>query len=212
MRVKICGIINSEQANAIACLGATELGFNCVPTSPRYLKASAIKTIIEQLPKKINNIGVFANTDVETIMSIVTETGMSGVQLHSDETPDFCQQLRTLLPAEVELIKALRVRNTTSLARVRDYSQVVDTLLLDAYDPQMLGGTGHTLDWEELAQWNSPLPWLLAGGLTPDNISVALSQLHPNGIDLCSGIELSPGNKDLDRVAHLFRQLELLSN
>jgi phosphoribosylanthranilate isomerase len=211
MRVKICGITNPDQGNAIAQLGATELGFICVPASPRYLEVSAIKTIVQQLPNQINTIGVFANLDLKTIVAIVTETGLTGVQLHGNESPEFCQQLRTLLSPQVELIKALRIKTTASLAKVIDYAEAVDTLLLDAYDPRLLGGTGHTLNWEELTRWTSPLPWFLAGGLTPDNILVALSQLQPHGIDLSSGVELSPGNKDLNKVAQLFRQLDSMT-
>ncbi|AFZ34654.1 phosphoribosylanthranilate isomerase [Stanieria cyanosphaera PCC 7437] len=208
MRVKICGITNLEQGNAIAQLGATELGFICVPASPRYLEVSAIKTIIQQLPQQVNTIGVFANLDLNAIVTIVSETGLTGVQLHGNESPEFCQQLRTLLSPQVELIKALRIKTNASLAKVIDYAQSVNTLLLDAYDPQLLGGTGHTLNWKELTQWTSPLPWFLAGGLTPDNILVALSQLQPHGIDLSSGVELAPGNKDLNKVTQLFHQLD----
>jgi phosphoribosylanthranilate isomerase len=211
MRVKICGITNPEQGNAIALWGATELGFICVPASPRYLEPSAIKTLISQIPEQVNKIGVFADTDQETIVAVVGETGLTGVQLHGQESPDFCQQLRKLLSPEIELIKALRIKTAASLASVAFYAQVVDTLLLDAYHPQLLGGTGQTLNWEDLVQWRSPLPWILAGGLTPDNILVALSQLHPQGIDLSSGVELSPGNKDLAKVAQLFQQLKLVT-
>ena len=87
------------------------------------------------------------------------------------------------------------------------YFDCVDTLLLDAYHPQMYGGTGKSLNWEELTKFNPPIPWLLAGGLKPDSLISALEQLSPDGIDLSSGVERSPGNKDLDKVAQLFEQL-----
>ena len=80
--------------------------------------------------------------------------------------------------------------------------------MLDAYHPQMLGGIGHTIDWQDLAQFKPAIPWLLAGGLTPDNIKDALSRLQPNGIDLSSGVERSPGDKDLDKVAQLFEAID----
>ena len=207
MRVKICGITNLEQAQAIASLGARALGFICVPSSPRYVEAAQIKEIVKGLGKEITKIGVFVNTNPETIKTLVEETGLTGVQLHGEESPKFCQQLKELLTS-IELIKAIRVKNVQSLLESKIYFDCVDTLLLDAYHPQIYGGTGKILNWEELTKFNPPLPWLLAGGLKPDNIISALEQLSPDGIDLSSGVERSPGNKDLDKVAQLFEQLQ----
>lgn len=208
MRIKICGITQPEQGKAIANLGATALGFICVPASPRYVSATKIRSVVEQLPKPVDLIGVFADASCEEICQTVATAGLTGVQLHSDESPQFCQELRSYLP-KVEIIKALRVRNSEALAQTEVYVELVDTLLLDAYDPQMLGGTGKTLDWRTLQQFQPSCPWLLAGGLTPDNVVEALSQVHPNGIDLSSGVERAPGDKDLDKVTQLFRQLQL---
>lgn len=206
MRVKICGITQPAQALAIAKLGATALGFICVRPSPRYVSASQIQEIVKVLPPEIDRIGVFADASVEEIQQIVAEAGLSGVQLHGDESPYFCQELRQYL-GQVELIKALRLKNPDSLAQVAGYARRVDTLLLDAYHPQLPGGTGKTLNWEILAEFRPPLPWLLAGGLTPENVLQALAKLQPDGIDLSSGVERSPGDKDLDKVAQLFQRL-----
>ena len=98
-------------------------------------------------------------------------------------------------------------RSSSDLVAIQAYSPVVDSLLLDAYDPNALGGTGQTLDWEQLAAFKPSIPWLLAGGLTPDNVCTALSQLHPDGIDLSSGVEVSPGDKNIDLVDRLFVNL-----
>lgn len=206
MRVKICGITQPEQSLAITALGATALGFICVPSSPRYVTVSQIQAAITPIPENIDKIGVFANTTISEISQIVKKSGLTGVQLHGDETPEFCQQLRQSLP-QVEIIKALRVRSLEHLQTTIHYTDYVDTLLLDAYHPQQLGGTGQTLDWHKLQKFTPCRPWLLAGGLTPDNILTALSQIKPNGIDLSSGVEHSPGNKDLDKVALLFQKL-----
>ncbi|MEC4818141.1 MAG: phosphoribosylanthranilate isomerase [Scytonema sp. PMC 1069.18] len=206
MRIKICGIIQPQQGKAIASLGATALGFMCVPTSPRYVNVAQIRAVVEQLPEKIDKIGVFANTSVEEIKQTVIDSGLTGVQLHGDETPDFAMQVRQSL-ASIEIIKALRIRSVEDIDKTAIYGASIDTLLLDAYHPQQLGGTGKTLDWIMLQQFNPSYPWLLAGGLTPDNILDALSQLQPNGIDLSSGVEFSPGDKDLDKVARLFEKL-----
>lgn len=206
MRVKICGIKQPEQGKAIAIAGATALGFICVPNTPRYVTKQQIRAVVEQLPKQIDRIGVFASTSVEDICQIVEFAGLTGVQLHGDESPEFCHQLRSMLPG-IEIIKALRIKNSQALEQVEIYFSSVDTLLLDAYNPQMLGGTGATLDWKTLQQFQPRCPWLLAGGLTPDNVLDALKQVNPNGIDLSSGVERAPGDKDLDKVAKLFERL-----
>jgi phosphoribosylanthranilate isomerase len=206
MRVKICGITKAEQGKAIAQLGATALGFICVQASPRYVTASQIRTVVEQLLVQVDLIGVFANTTEEVICQTVEQAGLTAVQLHGAETPEFCQKMRYSLPG-IEIIKALRIKTAECLNQTAIYASVVDTLLLDAYHPQMLGGTGKTLDWETLQQFSPSCPWLLAGGLTPDNIEYALSALQPNGIDLSSGVERAPGDKDLVKVAQLFEKL-----
>jgi phosphoribosylanthranilate isomerase len=203
MRVKICGITNPTQAKAIADLGADTLGFICVNSSRRYVNNSQIKEMVEILAPKIKKIGVFVNVTQEEIKKLVEDTGLTGVQLHGEETPQFCRDLRQLLPS-VEIIKAIRVQNQESLWSTENYVNDVDTLLLDAYDPQRHGGTGKTLNWDLLKEFYPPLPWLLAGGLTPNNIALALKQVRPNGIDLSSGVERSPGDKDLTKVGQLF--------
>ncbi len=206
MRVKICGITKPEQGQAIAQLGATALGFICVTKSARYVSIPQLSAIVAQLPNFIERIGVFANASPEIIVQTANNAALTGIQLHGDESPQFCLNLRQLLP-NVELIKALRIKNSTSLATASNYLQVVDTLLLDAYHPHLLGGTGETISWDILAKFNPKQPWLLAGGLTPDNVLLALEQVQPSGIDLSSGVEKSPGDKDLEKVALLFKRL-----
>ncbi|MEC4894824.1 MAG: phosphoribosylanthranilate isomerase [Oscillatoria sp. PMC 1051.18] len=207
MRVKICGITKPEQGIAIANFGATALGFICVHQSKRYVTSTQMKVIVKQLPSSVGRIGVFADATLPEIVAIVVDSALTGVQLHGQETPEFCQQLKELLP-KVEIIKALRVQNWASLALESAYANCTDTLLLDAYHPQLLGGTGETLNWEALSNFRPTRPWLLAGGLTPDNILSALEKVKPDGIDLSSGVERSPGDKDLAKVAQLFAKLQ----
>lgn len=209
MRIKICGITRAQQGIDIAALGATALGFICVANSPRYIVPEKIKEITNILPSKIDTIAVFANTTLENIIDVVNYSGLTSIQLHGTESPEFCKNLRNLLPNQIEIIKAFRIKNRESLKNLDSYTDVVDTFLLDAYHPQVLGGTGKTLNWQDLQQFKSSKPWLLAGGLTPDNILEALNQLQPDGIDLSSGVERSPGDKDLDKVTALFAALNL---
>lgn len=211
MRVKICGMTNLEQASAIAQLGVETLGFICVRQSPRYLPPDQIAAITPDLPPDTASIGVFANADLSEIISIVEETHLTGVQLHGQESPAFCQQLRSQLP-DVELIKAIAVKNPASLKQTDTYAEWVDTLLLDAYDPKQLGGTGKSFNWDYLQSFTPPRPWLLAGGLTPNNIDQALTQAKPSGIDLSSGVERAPGDKNLDLVTKLLQVLRSIPN
>lgn len=206
MRVKICGITQPQQSVAMTSLGATALGFICIPSSPRYVTTRQIRAAVDGLSDSIDTIGVFANLGFSEIKDIVIDSGLTGVQLHGDESPDFCQHLRQIIP-NTEIIKALRIANPLDLQKVSHYTEVVDTLLLDAYHPQHLGGTGKTIDWQMLKHFQPSCPWLLAGGLTPDNVMVALSQVKPDGIDLSSGVEIKPGDKDLEKVALLFQNL-----
>jgi phosphoribosylanthranilate isomerase len=210
MRIKICGITRPDQGQAIANLGATALGFILVPSSPRYVKIEQINAITAVISPPIDYIGVFADEKPEIIRQIIVTTSLTSVQLHGRESPEYCERLRQLLP-NTEIIKALRIKDRESLENSAIYFDSVDTLLLDAYHPQLLGGTGHTLDWQALEKFSPPLPWFLAGGLNPDNIGQALSQLHPDGVDVSSGVERSPGDKDLKKVALLLERLQTFS-
>lgn len=209
MRIKICGITQPEQAKAIAQLGATALGFICVPTSPRYVTLEQIQTIVASLPTPLDKIGVFADSTLEQIVEVVTQTDLTGVQLHGNESTEFCDRLGQILP-KVERIKAIRVKTPEALHQACHYIPHVETLLLDAYHPHQLGGTGQTLDWTSLQQFRPNCPWFLAGGLNPDNIRDALNLVQPNGIDLSSGVECSPGDKDLAKVTQLFQVLSTI--
>lgn len=215
MRVKICGITKPDQGRSIAQLGATSLGFICVRQSPRYVQPEQIRAIVAALPKLsagsgVDRVGVFADAELDEICQVVAVGNLNAVQLHGQESPQFCRQLRSVLleiEPEIEIIKALRVRHPESLTQVSLYQETVNTLLLDAYDPNLLGGTGRTLDWSGLHSFRPTCAWLLAGGLTPNNVQAALSLVRPDGIDLSSGVELAPGDKDLQKVAQLFERL-----
>ena len=207
MRVKICGITQTKQGQEIAALGADSIGFICVERSPRYITPDKIRAIADKLPLETDKVGVFADHSVAAITRVVDEANLTSVQLHGKESSDFCDRLRSAIAPEIEIIKAFRIKTADSLKETARYSSCVDTLLLDAYHPQMLGGTGETIDWQDLTEFKPSIPWMLAGGLTPDNVSQALSRLQPDGIDLSSGVERSPGDKDLDKVARLFEAI-----
>jgi phosphoribosylanthranilate isomerase len=216
LRVKICGITRADQAVAIATLGADALGFICVAESPRYIAPAKICEIVTKLPEiSINGgtlakIGVFANASLAQIIQTVEQGALTGVQLHGQESPEFCRTLRLALP-QVELIKAFRIQTAQTLTLADGYTDAVNTFLLDAFNPHALGGTGESWDWSLVEDFAPQRPWFLAGGLKPGNAIAALTQVNPSGIDLSSGVETSPGQKDLTLVKQLFDALASVS-
>ncbi|MGB3297723.1 MAG: phosphoribosylanthranilate isomerase [Phormidesmis sp.] len=214
LQVKICGITSVAQGEAIAQLGATALGYICVEKSPRYIAPQRIAPIVaavSTLSPDTDHFGVFANAPLAKVIAVTQIAKLTVIQLHGDETPAACQLLRDALKhpklPRVRLVKALRIRSSDDLKTALSYEPLVDALLLDAYHPDQLGGTGKTLDWPALKDFSPDCPWFLAGGLNADNVLAAIAQLSPSGIDLSSGIEKSPGDKDLIKAHRLFEQL-----
>jgi phosphoribosylanthranilate isomerase len=197
-------------------MGVNAIGFICVPASPRYISASAIGQITANLITSrfeiadldlLDLIGVFVNASIKEICEIVEIAGLNAVQLHGDESPEFCIELRSQLSeinnktnTKIKLIKAFRVKDQAGLVHAQLFSEVVDALLLDAYDPKMAGGTGKTLDWQMLRDFAPNCDWWLAGGLSPENVAQAIALVSPSGLDVSSGVERSAGDKDLDKV------------
>lgn len=196
-RVKICGITNLEDALAAVEAGADLLGFNFYARSPRCVSPADARRIVERLPEGVEGIGVFVNeAGPAEVERIARECGLSAVQLHGDETPEFCRGLRGL-----KTIKALRVRADYNPAAAASYG--TDAVLLDAYAPDAYGGTGHTFDWTLARRTRDAVSRLiLAGGLTPENVAEAIGAVEPYAVDVCSGVETSPGRKSF----HLMRR------
>lgn len=208
LQLKICGLTQAPQAIEIVQLGVDAIGFICVPSSPRYISPGQISEIIKNLSEfpKLLTVGVFANADVETIKNTVKISGINTIQLHGQETPDTVSQIRQQFP-NYTLIKALRIKDALSLEQTKYYAPLVDVLLLDAYHPEQLGGTGLAWDWSLLKNFNPACEWWLAGGLNPENVINAIELTAPNGIDLSSGVELSPGQKSISKVQTLIQTL-----
>jgi phosphoribosylanthranilate isomerase len=191
-QVKICGITNLDDALAAVEAGAELLGFNFYLKSPRYVSPADARRIIEQLPERAKRVGVFVNEDAGGVARIASEAGVKVVQLHGDETPEFCADLRGL-----SVVKALRVGKDF---HVEDASKFeTDAVLLDAYVSDFRGGTGHTFDWSIASRTREVVRRLfLAGGLTPDNVGAAVKSVRPFAVDVCSGVETAPGRKSFE--------------
>lgn len=193
MKIKICGITNLDDAlHACAC-GADALGFVFYAKSPRCLTPERAKAIVADLPPFVTTVGLFVNEEPQRIREIVGFCGLDVVQLHGDEGPADCD----FAPRRV--IKALRVRDATSLALQGEYK--VSALLLDAWVPGAYGGTGYSFDWDLAAEIARRRPVILAGGLTAANVAEAVHAVRPYAIDVSSGVEAEPGRKDHEQVA-----------
>lgn len=188
--IKICGITNKVDALAAADLGADMLGFVFYGPSARYVPPSVAEDIINELPPSVASIGVFVDEKAEDVLRIAEDAGLSGLQFHGDETPGYC----ALFKGKYPVIKAFRVRTQADLKAVNDYP--VDYLLFDAYAEGTKGGTGTAFDWKVLKDFELLKPVIVSGGLTPDTVGRAISELAPYGVDVSSGIEQAPGKKD----------------
>jgi phosphoribosylanthranilate isomerase len=189
--VKICGITTLADAMVAVEAGADALGFNFYRPSPRYIRPENAREIIDRLPESILKVGVFVNEDVESVARIATEANLSAVQLHGDETPEYCHKL-----AGQYVIKVFRAGDGVD---VETYG--VDAIMLDTKDDLLRGGTGRVFDWSIAQRTNDSTPKLfLAGGLSPENVAEAITTVRPYAVDACSSLEERPGRKDHTRV------------
>jgi phosphoribosylanthranilate isomerase len=201
-KVKICGLTNYEDAAAAMEMGADLLGFNFYPKSPRFVSPQEAAQIINRLPAFIDVAGVFVNGSLEEIRDAISQCQLNWVQLHGDESPEFCQSLASV---DVKTMKAIRVKDQGDIDRAEEY--FTDAILLDAFDPEKYGGTGVTFDWNVIGHIAKRV--FLAGGINPDNAAEAV-KLGVYGIDVCSGIEAQPGKKDRKKMRELFDNIRHL--
>jgi len=205
VRIKICGITNLADAQAAIAAGADLLGFNFYRPSPRFIEPQDARAIIDvlrpdlkKLSRTVTMVAVFVNEPAESVVRIAEETGVAAVQLHGDESVEFCQKLKTLLPDRF-LIKVIRAGGEGVIDRATEYD--VDAIMLDAFDAELRGGTGRTVDWKLARRTCEAVPRVfLAGGLSPENVSDAISEAQPYAVDACSALESSPGHKDAERM------------
>ena len=195
-QVKICGITNLEDALAAVAAGADMLGFNFYRSSSRYIDPEAARAIINEFNcTGVLTVGVFVNEETpELVEQIASSSGVGALQLHGDESPEFCRALK-----HRRVIKVLRVGSGFTPEQALDYE--VDHIMLDAFDKNLRGGTGHTIDWSVARRAREVSPQLfLAGGLSPENVAAAIAAVRPYAVDACSALETSPGKKDPERV------------
>jgi phosphoribosylanthranilate isomerase len=201
-RVKICGITRAEDAELAVELGAAALGFNFYAPSPRYITPAKAREITRRLPPFVMSVGVFADEpDAGRILAVAREAGLNAIQVRGPRLPAAGELLD-----EYPLIVAVPVHAQFQAAELSVLK--ASAFLLDAYDPQLLGGTGKTFDWNlarEAARYGRIV---LAGGLTPENVGTAIRAARPFAVDVASGVESSPGVKDAGKLRAFFAAVE----
>jgi phosphoribosylanthranilate isomerase len=197
-RVKVCGITRLEDALLAASLGADALGFIFWRPSKRYLEPTAARAIVEALPPFVTPIGLFVDEEPAAIEAAAKASGVRALQLHGRETPSDCRA------RSLPVLKALPIEGPASLERADDYD--VWGLVLDAPSG---GGSGQRFDWALVERRRPRAPFLVAGGLTPDNVGLAIERLSPYGVDVASGVESAPGVKDPRKLERFFEAVGL---
>ncbi len=209
IKIKICGITREEDAQYSIKLGAWALGFIFVKETPRYITNSNAKKIISTLPKNIEKIGVFADESIDSIEKTFHETGLTKIQLHGDESPEFCEKLSKTVDADI--IKAFRIKDKKDLDLITNYKNKISFMLLDSYSSNSLGGTGKSFDWDiAIEAKKAKIPLIIAGGINTDNAKKAYSLVEPYALDISSGAEATKGIKDFDKLQKIFESVSNL--
>lgn len=193
LRIKICGITRAADAEACVAAGADMLGLNFVPGSPRRVSALAAQAIAAAVRGKIAIVGVVASEDLEALRRLAAEVGLDRLQLHGDEPPELVAALGPLA------FKAIRVAGPEDIELAARYPG--EPILLDAKVEGLLGGTGHPVPTALVAPLARTRAVLLAGGLGPENVAAAVRAVRPWGVDVASGVESRPGEKDVAKLA-----------
>lgn len=200
-RIKICGITRAEDALAAVSTGVDALGFVFYKKSPRAVSVEQARSIIEKLPAFVTTVGLFVDAAAEEVNNILQQVSLSLLQFHGDEPAAYCEQFG------VPYIKAIRVTQSDDVnAKIATYPSACG-ILLDAFKEGIPGGTGESFDWS-LVPSTTNKPIILAGGLTPENVSDAIKQVKPYAVDVSGGVEKEKGIKDLQKLNAFVRGVQ----
>jgi phosphoribosylanthranilate isomerase len=206
LTIKICGLRSPETLEVALESGADQVGFVFFSPSPRNLGLEAARTLAAQVGGRAGKVALTVNANNETLADIVAALKPDMLQLHGTETPDRVQVIRSRFGLPV--MKALPIATRADLSPVREYAKVADCLLFDARAPQEAtrpGGLGKAFDWNLLAGLDAGVPFMLSGGLDPGNVAEAIRITRPDGVDVSSGVERAPGEKDADKIRAFIR-------
>ena len=198
-RIKLCGTTRKNDALEAVRLGVDALGFIFYEKSPRAISVTSAARIIAAIPPFVSCVGVFVNSSRDTMQSVITMCGLTQVQLHGDESVETCTFLKNWNKS-LSICKAFRIGPKGDQGKITPYLPHVDSVLLDTYKKGIKGGTGDTFDWNLLKGLPITGPLILAGGLQPENVFEALQAVGPYAVDVNSGVEVSPGIKDHQKL------------
>ena len=209
--VKICGITSVEQAIQVAKLGTNAIGIISVDESPRYISPVKKKEIFKSLKDlypNIDRVSVIKDIPIDSIIkSFLGEPNETIIQLHGDEDIHYCQKLKKLIP-DIGLWKAFRIKNKKDLEKIKPYENFIDAILLDSWNKETYGGSGKRIKQKYLEDLSFSKPWWIAGGVSTEWIGEILKNIKPNGIDISSSIEISPGIKDLEKTKQIIKKIK----
>jgi len=198
---KICGLTDATAVEAAVAHGADMVGFVFYPPSPRNITAEQAEDLLRDVPSGIDRVGLFVDPETDFLDKILAKARLDLLQLHGDETPERCRAISVYFG--LPIIKAIKVSTKADLKAAKDYEDAVDWLMFDARPPAdgaLPGGNGKAFDWTILKGADFKRPWLLAGGLTPDNLPQAVQQSGASAVDVSSGVEIAPGKKDPAKI------------
>jgi phosphoribosylanthranilate isomerase len=195
VQIKVCGITRIIEALTCASLGVNAIGFVFYPPSPRFITNSKVKAISRALPHQIQKVGVFVDASFGEIMTTVDSCRLTAVQLHGREKPDLVSRLRK---EALVVIKALFLKNKPALSEADDYD--ASAYLVELGQGKLPGGNARAWAWKETVGFGNRHPFILAGGLTPANVLNAVKACRPDAVDVSSGVENKPGQKDLSKI------------
>ena len=193
-KVKICGITNYEDAMDAINLGADFIGLNFYRKVPRYIKLREARKISKNAPKRVKKVGIFVNSTLKNIKKIAKEIDLDCIQLHGNESPEFCREVKKATGKKV--IKAIRVKSRMDLKKINKFD--ADFFMFDAYKKGHYGGTGKSIDFNLLKGIKKK--YFLSGGLNQNNVKKAIEKLKPFVVDASSGVEKSLGKKDYNKM------------
>ncbi len=209
--IKICGLTSEEQALQVAKLGANAIGIISVEESPRYISAENKKKIfktLEKLHPKIERVSVVKNCPIDLIIkNFLGNPSESIIQLHGDEDIDYCKKIREKIP-NIGLWKAFRIKTENDIDKIKPFEDFVDAILLDSWNKETYGGSGKKIKSTYLKNLQFSKPWWLAGGISIEWINEILTDIKPDGLDISSSIEISPGLKDIKKTEDFFNFLK----
>ena len=204
MKIKVCGLKKADNLKAVAVLAPDFMGFICYGPSPRYI-ADLQGGALASIPKNVIKTGVFVNESLETIKRLINQFGFNAVQLHGNESPEFCAALRE----KTIVLKAFGMDESFDFDQLDAYKDSVDYFLFDT-KTSIHGGSGKTFNWDILQQYKLNVPFFLSGGLSMDNLAEVEKIKHPAfyGVDLNSRFETAPGIKDIKLLQKAFNLLK----